>query len=132
MMNMLNRTWIIKLVLVSFICLNAQQVVFAGMVGTTELVNDEIVLSEKQKVLDMLAREDVQAKLESLGVNPQDARLRVENMTHEELKQLSAQMDELPAGSGAVGAIVFVFLVLLITDLLGYTDIFPFVKKTAR
>lgn len=132
MMNLLSRNWIVKLVLVSFIFLNMQQMAFAGMVGTTELIDDELVLSDKQKVLDMLARDDVRAKLESLGVNPDDARLRVENMTQEEIQQLASEMKELPAGSGALGVIAFVFIVLLITDILGYTDIFPFVKKTAR
>jgi hypothetical protein len=47
-------------------------------------------------------------------------------------------LDELPAGEGAgaigviVGAILIIFLVLLVTDLLGLTDVFPFVKKKAR
>ena len=45
-------------------------------------------------------------------------------------------IDPLPAGGDALGVILgvalIVFLVLLITDIMGYTDIFPFVKKTHR
>jgi hypothetical protein len=42
-------------------------------------------------------------------------------------------MDQLPAGGDAVGVLIgaslFVFIVLLITDILGFTDVFPFVKS---
>jgi hypothetical protein len=42
-------------------------------------------------------------------------------------------MGEMPAGGGAfgiiIGAALFVFIVLLITDMAGATDVFPFVKK---
>jgi hypothetical protein len=41
-------------------------------------------------------------------------------------------MDKLPAGGDGlgilVGAALIVFLVLLFTDIAGYTDVFPFVK----
>ena len=51
----------------------------------------------------------------------------------EEIRQIAGHMDELPAGEGGlgvvVGAILIIFLVLLITDILGVTDVFPFVKK---
>jgi hypothetical protein len=45
------------------------------------------------------------------------------------VRTLAAKIDELPAGGDALGLLVFVFIVLLITDILGFTDIFPFVKK---
>jgi hypothetical protein len=50
-------------------------------------------------------------------------------MTDEEVRALNQKMDEMPAGSGVVGAVVLIFLVLLITDIAGLTDVFPFVKK---
>jgi hypothetical protein len=50
-------------------------------------------------------------------------------MTDEEVRALNQKMDEMPAGSGVVGAVVLVFLVLLITDIVGWTDVFPFVNK---
>ena len=44
--------------------------------------------------------------------------------------QLAARIDELPAGGiGIIGAILVVFLVLLLTDILGYTKIFPFTRS---
>ena len=46
---------------------------------------------------------------------------------------MADQIERLPAGGSAIGVIIgaalIVFLVLLATDILGYTDVFPFVKK---
>jgi hypothetical protein len=50
-----------------------------------------------------------------------------------EIVALADRMESLPAGGGTFEFIVIisliVFLVLLATDIAGYTDIFPFVKK---
>jgi hypothetical protein len=71
-----------------------------------------------------LARADVQAQLTSLGVDPQDARARVAALSPAELAQLNARLDELPAGSSVLGLIGAVFVVLLILELVGVTDVF--------
>ena len=43
--------------------------------------------------------------------------------------QLAARIDQLPAGGeGIIGALLIVFIVLLITDILGFTKVFPFTK----
>jgi hypothetical protein len=81
----------------------------------------------------MLDRADVRAKLEELGVESADVKARVAALTDAEAAQLARSIDNLPAGAdggvGAiVGALVLVFLVLLITDLLGLTKVFPFTK----
>ncbi|MFP6758617.1 MAG: PA2779 family protein [Alphaproteobacteria bacterium] len=85
------------------------------------------------KVETFLAREDVKGQLVVLGVDPSEAAVRVASLTDSELAQIAGRLDELPAGEGAVGAIVgaivLIFLVLLVTDLLVLTDVFPFVKK---
>jgi hypothetical protein len=71
----------------------------------------------------------VQTALISQGVDLEMAKQRVASMTDEEVRALNQKMDEMPAGSGVVGAVVLIFLVLLITDIAGLTDVFPFVKK---
>jgi hypothetical protein len=63
-----------------------------------------------------------------MGVDSKDIQARVDNMTDREVAIMADKMDQLPAGQGIVGTVVFIFLVLLITDILGYTDVFPFVK----
>ena len=127
-----SRKLLTKILLICFLCVSFQQAALAGLVTTVDLVDEQLVISEKQRLMQMLASEHVQSQLTSMGVDPADATQRLANMTDEEVMAFSARMDEMDAGSGVVGALVLVFLVLLVTDLLGYTDVFPFVKKTIK
>lgn len=98
----------------------------AGIVGTETLLNAEL---DRATVETFLARKDVRKQLTSLGVDPAQAALRASNLTDLEAQAMAERIHSLPAGGDAAGAIVFIFLVLLVTDLLGLTDVFPFVKK---
>lgn len=87
-------------------------------------------------VHSVLAREEVRAVLTKHGLDPGQVHARVDSLTDIEVIHLANNIDGLPAGGDALGVILgvslIVFLVLLITDILGYTDIFPFVKKNHR
>lgn len=83
--------------------------------------------SDRERVASFLDREDVRLQLQAQGVNPGDVKARVAAMTDEEAAQLAAHMDSLPAG-GILGLILLVFVILLITDILGFTKIFPFTR----
>ena len=74
------------------------------------------------------ARADVQARLQALGVDSHDARERVAALTDDEARRLAGEIDKAPAG-GIIGAILFVFFVLLVTDILGFTKVFPFTRS---
>jgi hypothetical protein len=94
----------------------------AGMLATESLL-------ERERVVTLLERADVQAQLEALGVSPAEVKARVAALTDVEVAHLAARIDELPAGGVSIlGAVLIVFLVLLITDILGYTKVFPFTK----
>ena len=84
--------------------------------------------SERQHVNQLLERADVQARLAQYGVTANDLQGRVAALSDEELAQLAARIDTLPAGGDILGAIVLIFLVLLLTDILGFTKVFPFTK----
>lgn len=99
----------------------------AGMIGTESLVHAE---HERSRVEAFLARDDVRQMLIEQGVDPSQAQSRIDNLTDAEVRMLAARIDQMPAGGDLLGAAVFVFLVLLVTDILGFTDIFPFVTKT--
>jgi hypothetical protein len=75
-----------------------------------------------------LARADVVAGLQARGVSVDAARERVAALTDEEAAQVAAQIDQAPAGGDALGVIVTIFVILLITDLLGWTKVFPFTR----
>ena len=86
--------------------------------------------SERDRVRQFLDRADVQAQMQTLGVDPSVARARVAALTDEEAATLAGRIDKLPAGSSDIlGILLVVFIVLLITDILGLTKIFPFTRS---
>lgn len=77
-----------------------------------------------------LARADLQTALQERGVDIDQVRARVAAMTDSEAQQLAAQIDQAPAGaSDILGTLVFIFVLLLVTDILGLTKVFPFTRS---
>lgn len=109
------------------------QSVLAAMVSTEEMLDAEKIQDAREVIHRALAREDVKKQLIAQGVDPSEALSRINALSNAETIQLAGQIENLPAGKGAVGVIggaaLVVFLVLLVTDILGYTDIFPFVTS---
>jgi hypothetical protein len=105
----------------------------AGMIGTEAVVNAAQVQQDRERLRDVFNRDDVQAQLLARGVDPAQVQARVNSLTDQEVQSLSGKLDQLPAGGDSfLGALVFIFIVLLITDILGFTNIFPFVKHQKR
>ena len=104
----------------------------AALVSTDQVIDKSQVAADRARVAAFLAREDVRHGLQSMGVNPDEANGRVAVMSDAEEQQMAARIDTLPAGQGVaealIGAALIIFLVLLVTDLMGITDVFPFVK----
>jgi hypothetical protein len=101
---------------------------FAGMVGTEQLLIAEQVQMDRQQLLATLSRADVRQQLSSMGVDAHQAAERVARMTNAEIAALSEGLGDLPAGSGVLGAVLLIFIVFVITDVIGATDIFPFIR----
>jgi hypothetical protein len=105
----------------------------AALVPTDGVLDPSRITEARSAVRQLMAREDVQAALVRQGIDPAEAIARAEGLSDAEAVRLADSIAQLPAGGSAVGivigAVVIVFLVLLITDILGYTDVFPFVKK---
>ena len=95
----------------------------AEMIGTGQLLSASAE-ARRDQVSTFLAREDVRQQMVKLGVDPADAAVRVASLTDEELQALSARIDSLPAGAGAVELVLIVVLVLLVLELAGAIDIF--------
>jgi len=105
--------------------LSAPLPALAGIVSTETAV----LGAERGRLASMLERSEVQERLLVLGVDPANARVRVAALSDAEAAQLAAQLDELPAGGDILGVAVLIFLVLLFTDMMGYTKIFPFTRS---
>ena len=97
----------------------------AELVGTLQAVEASTRAQDLAAVSAALARAEVRAQFAALGVDPAQVDARVAALTDAELRQLSTQMADLPAGADSALAIIgVVFLVLLILELVGVIDIF--------
>jgi uncharacterized protein DUF6627 len=96
---------------------------FAAMITT-----DNALAAERGHASQLLQRADVQARLQAYGVSAADVQARLGALSDDEAADLAARIDSPPAGGDIVGAIVLIFLVLLLTDILGFTKIFPFTR----
>jgi hypothetical protein len=115
------RRFIACVLIVSLLPLPAQ----ASLIATDAAARSE----DRQRISSLLERADVQAQLQSYGVGADEVKARVAALTDDEAAELAARVESLPAGGvGVIGAILIVFLVLLLTDILGLTKIFPFTK----
>jgi len=104
----------------------------AGMIGTNALLTGAQRAMDRTQLELLLAREDVAVQLRAFGVDAGDALMRVERMTDEEVASLNRQLGELPAGGDLLGAALIVFIVLVITDVIGATDVFPFIRPVKK
>ena len=114
----------------------------AGMVSTEQIVEQnrragaEAASASRERVLDFVRREDVQKEMRALGVDPAEAYRRTAALSDAEIAQIAGRMDAMPAGEGVVGPIigaaVLVFVILLVTDLMCWTKVFPFTKCVAK
>jgi len=119
-------------VLMTVTMLGLQTPAYAGMVGTGTVIAHQQTIMDRGQLLTSLKREDVREQLIAMGVDPKAARERVASLSDEELRSVAGHVQELPAGGDVLGVALFVFLVLLFTDIMGYTHVFPFVKKTVH
>lgn len=101
----------------------------AGIIATDQVATS----AERDRVKALLDRAEVRERLQALGVDPAAARTRVDALSDQEIATLAGEMDRLPAGGGDVLTVaLIVFLVLLLTDILGYTKVFPFTRPAQK
>ncbi len=118
--------------------LMAMSLTFAGLaqaapvtIGAPALISTEQAASAQpgRALLEQtLARADVIAGLQARGVSVDAARARVAALTDAEAAHVAAQIDQAPAGGEVLGVLLTIFVVLLITDILGFTKVFPFTR----
>ncbi|MGH8750134.1 MAG: PA2779 family protein [Burkholderiales bacterium] len=121
--------WVALWLIASLLPLPAAQ---AALVSTDQMAPSS---AGKQRLQALLSRADVQRQLQHYGVNPDEAKARVNALTDEEAKNLAGKIDALPAGGVVgeiLGAALIIFIVLLITDILGFTKVFPFTRPVKR
>jgi hypothetical protein len=115
---------LMRLVSVSIICMGFAQAAPAGMIGTAYLLDDESRAASLSRIELVLARQDVGRQLEALGVEKAMIMERLGGLSNAELLELEGQLDSQVAGGDILALIGAVFVVLLILELVGVTNIF--------
>lgn len=116
----------------SFLALPAPGTARAERISTEAFLAGQAQTQPRDRLLVLLEQQEVIAKLGEYGVTPAQARERIASMTDAEVAKLNQQVDQLPGGASAAGAILgtalAVFVILLITDILCWTRVFSFTR----
>jgi len=105
------------------------QSTYAGMVETDKVAASAQSQTERERIRTFLDREDVRKGLQTQGVDANAAKARVAALTDEEVHKIAGKLDQMPAGGDILGILFTVFIVLLVTDILGFTKVFPFTRS---
>ena len=100
----------------------------AAMIGTDQIINQTDSSLTRGKLQQFLDREAAQKQLHAWGVSPDRVKQRVNRLTDMELARINREVNNLNAGGDSIlGILLILFIVFIITDAIGATDIFPFV-----
>lgn len=117
-------------VLVLSVCLSLSGIAAPISAGAGVVRTDQyLALQDREARIDringFMTRESVREQLTSMGVDPAAASSRVASLTDAELASLDENLQDMPAGGSLLELVLVVFLVLIILDLTGATNIFP-------
>ncbi|HUV99182.1 MAG TPA: PA2779 family protein [Gallionella sp.] len=119
--------WTSRVVILSMLTMGLPMQAFADMIDTGQAVSHELANQDRAKINAFLDRQDVVAQLQKQGVTANEAKARVYALTDGEAHNIAGKLNQLPAGGdGVLGVLLTVFVILLITDILGFTKVFPF------
>ena len=106
------------------------QSVLAALIDTETVLDSVQGKEARDQLKQFLARENVQAALTARGIDPMEAKARIDALSDDEVIRIADQIDQFPAGGGTVEVLLVIilalFIVLVILDLTGVTDVFPF------
>lgn len=100
----------------------------AGVVETDRVAVSAQSQSERERIRSFLDREDVRKALQSQGIDANNAKARVDALTDEEVQRVAGRLDNMPVGGDIIGILFLVFIILLITDIMGFTKVFSFTR----
>jgi hypothetical protein len=101
----------------------------AGIVSTQDVLSTSAAATNRAQVNSFMARDDVRKGLQNQGIDVEAAQSRVNAMSDAEVAELAGRVDQAPAGGEVLGLLFTVFIVLLVTDILGFTKVFPFTRS---
>jgi len=124
MKNSIARTVLFNYLALTIVCMGFVQVSHAEVIGTEQLISSEARVATMTRIESIVMRDDVRQQLSNLGVSQEVVLARVDRMTDSELASFESSLSQGIVGGDALALIGAVFLVLLILELVGVTDIF--------
>jgi len=115
--------WFLSAMLLLMPMMSAQ----AAMIGTDQIINHADSSLTQERLQQFLDQEVAQQQLLALGVSPDWIEDRVNNLTDRELARINQGIDKLNAGGSVGGVLLIIFIVFVITDVIGATNIFTFI-----
>jgi hypothetical protein len=121
---------VVHTLITAFVFVGFTQSVQAAMISTEQVVTVAAAQQNRAKIAATFERPEVQAELQKMGISTEEAQARVAALTDAETVSIAHRVDSLPAGGeGILGALIFIFVLLLVTDILGLTKVFPFTRS---
>ena len=126
MINLLRRSTAIFLsILLALMPLSPAQ---AAMIGNDAFINQDQAHQMRDNLYQLFERETARQQLQAWGVDPSRIKIRIDSLTDAELAQFNQQINDPQAGGDVLGILLVIFLVFVITDAIGATDVFPFIN----
>lgn len=104
----------------------------ATLVSSEQVIAGQSMQHERDRVRSLFERADVREQLLARGVDANAVKARLDALTDSEVASIAGKLDSIPVGGDIIDTMVFIFLVLLITDILGFTKVFPFTRSIHR
>ena len=104
----------------------------AAMVPTYSIIAANRADSPRQKLQRYLALDDVRAGLEKNGVTPAAEKARVAPLSDDEVAAVAGKFDALPAGGECVGVMVFIFVLLPVMNIPGFTKVYSVTRPVSK
>ena len=99
----------------------------AAMIGNAQIIQQHPSEQTRDGLQQLLQQDAARQQLQAWGVSPEQINNRIDSLTDAELARINGQLDNLNAGGNILGIILVIFIVFVITDVIGATDIFPFI-----
>ena len=99
----------------------------AAMIGNQQIINQSESLQTRGSLQQLIEQQSARQQLQAWGVDPEQIQNRINSLTDSELARINQQVDSLDAGGGVLGILLVIFIIFVITDVIGATDIFPFI-----
>ena len=121
------------LAVIMFLISAPVQSVLAAMIDTETIMDSARGREAREYLHQLLSRREIQDAIVAQGIDPNEAWARISSLSDNEIIRIADQIDQLPAGGGVIEFLLIIilagFIVLVILDLTGIMDVFPFIKS---